>query len=57
MLKGIDFGRWNLRFLSIEHNYVPGKKEEIARFLAPHGFRPVLEEFSCMDIWLARAGA
>lgn len=57
VLAGIDFGRWDVRFMTVEHNYVRGKKEAVAAFLAPHGFRPVLEEFSCMDVWLARSGA
>jgi FkbM family methyltransferase len=56
VLAGIDFGRWDVRFMTVEHNYVRGRKEAIASFLAPHGFRPVLEEFSCMDVWLARPG-
>jgi FkbM family methyltransferase len=56
VLTGIDFGRWDVRFMTVEHNYVRGKKEAVASFLAPHGFRPVLEEFSCMDVWLARPG-
>jgi FkbM family methyltransferase len=54
VLAGLDFKAWDVRFMTIEHNYVPGKKQEIARLLAPHGFRPVLEDFSCMDVWLAR---
>jgi len=55
VLAGFDLDRWRVRFLSIEHNYVPGKKEELARILAPHGFRVVLEEFSGMDIWLVHS--
>ena len=55
VLAGFDLRRWRVRFLSIEHNHVPGKKEELTRILAPHGFRPVLEEFSQMDVWLVRS--
>lgn len=54
VLAGFDLERWRVRFLSIEHNHVPGKKEQLVRVLAPHGFRAVLEEFSDMDVWLVR---
>jgi hypothetical protein len=55
VLSGLDLGRWDVRFMSIEHNHVPGKKERIAELLAPHGFVPVFPDFSDMDIWLAKA--
>lgn len=54
VLAGMDFRRWDVRFITVEHNYVDGKKDAIIEMLAPHGFRPVLEAFSCMDVWLAR---
>lgn len=52
VLQGLDFNHYNVRFLTIEHNFVPGKKEAIAEYLAPFGFTPVLAEFSSQDIWL-----
>lgn len=52
VLQGLDFSKYNVGFLTIEHNFVPGKKEAFAEYLAPFGFRPVLSEFSTQDIWL-----
>jgi FkbM family methyltransferase len=52
VLQGLDFNKYNVRFLTIEHNFVQGKKESLAEYLAPFGFKPVLQEFSCQDIWL-----
>ena len=54
VLQGLDFNRYDVRFLTIEHNYVPGKKEAFAEYLAPFGFQPVLTDFSNQDIWLAK---
>ena len=52
VLQGLDFNKYKVGFLTIEHNYVAGKKEAFAEHLAPFGFKPVLTEFSNQDIWL-----
>lgn len=52
VLQGLDFNQYKVGFLTIEHNFVPGKKEAFAEYLAPFGFKPVLTEFSTQDIWL-----
>ena len=52
VLQGLDFNKYKVGFLTIEHNFVPGKKEAFAEYLAPFGFKPVLTEFSNQDIWL-----
>jgi FkbM family methyltransferase len=52
VLQGLDFNKYKVGFLTIEHNFVAGKKEAFAEFLAPFGFKPVLTEFSNQDIWL-----
>lgn len=54
VLRGLDLRRWDVRFLAIEHNWAPGHRDAIAAHLASFGFRPVLEAFSAMDIWLLR---
>ncbi len=54
VLQGLDLIYYNVRFLTIEHNFEDGKKEAIQAYLAPFGFRTVLEAFSQMDIWLVR---
>ncbi|MBM4223953.1 MAG: FkbM family methyltransferase [Gammaproteobacteria bacterium] len=54
VLEGLDLARWRVRFLTIEHNYVPGRREELARRLGGQGYRQVLPEFSCMDSWFVR---
>ena len=52
VLQGLDFNKYKVGFVTIEHNFVPGKKEALAAYLAPFGFKPVLAEFSCQDVWL-----
>lgn len=54
VLQGLDLNYHNVRFLTIEHNFEENKKEAIQAYLAPFGFRTVLEAFSHMDIWLVR---
>ena len=54
VLQGLDLNHHNVRFLTIEHNFEENKKEAIQAYLAPFGFRTVLEAFSHMDIWLVR---
>lgn len=54
VLQGLNLDHYNVRFLTIEHNFEEKKKKSIQDYLAPFGFRTVLEQFSHMDIWLAR---
>lgn len=54
VLQGLDLHHYHVRFLTIEHNFEENKKEAIQAYLAPFGYRTVLEEFSHMDIWLVR---
>lgn len=57
VLDGLDLDRYDVRFMTIEHNFVPGRREAIIDRLSAHGFRPVLEPFSHMDVWLAKGEA
>ena len=54
VLHGLDLNYYNVGFLTIEHNFEENKKEAIQAYLAPFGFRTVLDAFSHMDIWLVR---
>lgn len=54
VLKGCDLNAYNIRFLTIEHNFTPRKKEAIAEYLRPYGYHEVLPEFSYHDIWLLK---
>lgn len=54
VLQGLDFNQYHIGFLTIEHNFEMEKRCAVAEYLAPFGFRPVLEEFSYQDIWLVR---
>ena len=54
VLQGLDLNHYNVGFLTIEHNFEMEKKHAITEYLAPFGFKPVLEEFSYQDIWLVR---
>lgn len=54
VLRGIDLENFNVRFLTIEHNYEEEKKQAICDYLQPLGYKPVLESFSQMDIWFVK---
>ncbi len=54
VLKGFDLDAYNVKFLTIEHNFAPDKKKALADYLRPYGYREVFSEFSYLDIWLLK---
>lgn len=53
VLRGIDLTRRRFNVMTIEHNMVEGKREQIIEYLAPFGYRPFLSVVSAFDVWLA----
>jgi FkbM family methyltransferase len=53
ILEAFDFGRYDVRLLSIEHNNTPSG-EAVERLLAPHGYRRKFPEFSQWDAWYVK---
>lgn len=54
ILRGLDLECYDIRFLAIEHNFVPGRINQVREFLAPYGYREIFSEFSHQDIWLIK---
>lgn len=50
ILSTFDFGHWQVRLFSIEHNNTE-RENEIDELMARHGFRRVFREFSQWDAW------
>ena len=51
VLEGLDFDRYAVDFITVEHNYVSEKRERIHRFLGQKGFRCVSNAASFWDDW------
>ena len=54
VLKGFDLATYNVRFMTIEHNFVAGRRDAIAQYLLPYGYREVCSELSHQDIWVLK---
>ena len=54
VLRGLDLNRYNVKFLTIEHNLDSVKKEKILSYLQPFGYRQACAELSHIDIWLVK---
>jgi len=53
ILQALDFGTWEIRLLTVEHNHTP-KRQEIHDFLASKGYRRKFETLSNVDDWYVR---
>jgi FkbM family methyltransferase len=51
ILETFDFERYNVKLISVEHNYNREKRHKILEFLMSRGFERALVEFSCWDDW------
>ena len=56
ILQAFDFGRYDVRLISVEHNHTP-KRDEIAALLAAHGYRRKFEAVSFVDDWYVKTYA
>lgn len=53
ILSAFDFGRWDVRLLSVEHNNT-GREQDFDKLLAPHGYVRRFPEFSQWDAWYVK---
>ena len=49
-MSAFDFGRYDVRVITVEHNYTP-KRENIHELLAGQGFTRKFESLSQWDDW------
>ena len=54
MLKGLDLDNHRPRVMTVEHNSVPWRRQEIIGRLGRCGYRPVLEDRSGVEDWFVR---
>jgi FkbM family methyltransferase len=55
VLKGLDLTRWNVKALTLEHNYDAARIADFDARLVPLGYRKVLAEISQFDAWYVKA--
>ena len=54
ILKSIDFNRWTIDILTVEHNHRLGDMEKIRELMTNNGYEIVLEDCLQSDFWLVR---
>jgi hypothetical protein len=53
ILRGFDFHKYDVRVMTVEHNYTPNRVK-IFNLLSEKGFKRVFEEFSGVDDWYVK---
>lgn len=53
ILRSLDFGAWEIRLMSVEHNHTP-RRQQTHDFLASKGYRRKFEKLSNVDDWYVR---
>lgn len=51
ILRAWPWSKHHVRFISVEHNYVRGRLQELDAILVPQGFRRVMHSWSGVDGW------
>ena len=54
VLRGFGFGKYNVKIISVEHNYAPAR-QKIFELLVSHGYVRKFECFSDFEDWYVRA--
>ncbi len=54
VLQGIDFTRHQVRFLTVEHNFVAPHRAAIVSRLEGHGYHTIFPSLSGQDVWMVR---
>lgn len=54
ILQTIDFDKYNISVLTIEHNNHEDKKDRIIEIMTNNGYKRVFEELSSFDAWFVR---
>ena len=57
ILKACDFNRWRFSAITVEHNYVSAKRDEIYDLLTTNGYTRVSTELAHCDDWYIRTAA
>ncbi|MBP7864585.1 MAG: FkbM family methyltransferase [Acidobacteria bacterium] len=55
ILEAFDFSRFDVRILTVEHNFTP-ERERLRALLQAKGYRRVFEKFSRWDDWYVKPG-
>jgi len=55
ILEAFDFDRWDVRAITVEHNFTP-LREALHDFLSERGYRRELEGVSLFDDWYVKVG-
>lgn len=56
ILEGFDFERWDVRLISVEHNYTRAQ-QDLHRLLTSHGYRRKWPSISRFDSWYVKPAA
>lgn len=56
ILRGLDFGAYRPKVITVEHNFNEGQREDIRRHLTAAGYVRKLEELSQWDDWYVHEG-
>jgi FkbM family methyltransferase len=54
ILKAFDFNRWRFNVITVEHSYVPAKRNAIYELLTANGYTRVPTELAQWDDWYVR---
>lgn len=53
ILNAFDFDRWQMRLMTIEHNFTP-QRDDIFKLLTSKGYRRIMQEQSRFDDWYVK---
>jgi methyltransferase FkbM-like protein len=54
ILKAFDFGKYDVKVMTVEHNFVEPKRGEIHDLLTANGFVRIFEALSKFDDWYVK---
>lgn len=54
VFEGLDFDRWNVRVITVEHNHRQGRLDAYDKLILPRGFVRLHEDISNVDAWYAK---
>lgn len=54
ILQAFDFSRYDIKIITVEHNYVEPTREQIKQLLAANDFIRIFEPFSKFDDWYVK---
>jgi hypothetical protein len=51
ILRAFPWSDYHVRYLTVEHNNVPGRRAELDSILVPRGYERVMTSWSGVDAW------